>query len=204
MAASTHYALRTTHYALRTTHYALMNKQTLLSLPIFLFLAFGCARAQDAEQVADPATPADISWVGMTDALATSGASDKKILVDFYTDWCGWCKRMDRDTYADPAVMAYLDEHFLTVKFNPEKAGTVTYDGTEYSNGDFAAAFSVRGYPATGFFNENNEVITLLPGYMKAADFLNVLRFIAEDHYLEKTFEEFLAGSDVEGATGEG
>ena len=158
-----------------------------------LLLTGACADAQTEEKVqGDPVQAATIAWVGMTEALQQSDSTGKKILIDFYTDWCGWCKRMDKAIYADSNVIAYLNEHFLPVKLNPEKEGTIEYMGGEYTNRQFASAFEVRGYPATGFMNEKNEVITLLPGaVLDPNEFLTVLRYIAEDHYLTLSFEDF-------------
>lgn len=158
-----------------------------------LLLTGACADAQTEEKVqGDPVQAAGIAWVGMSEALRQSDSTGKKILIDFYTDWCGWCKRMDKAIYADSNVIAYLNEHFLSVKLNPEKEGKIEYMGGEYTNRQFASAFEVRGYPATGFMNEKNEVITLLPGaVLDPNEFLTVLRYIAEDHYLTLSFEDF-------------
>ena len=137
----------------------------------------------------------EVEWTDINSALSQAQTADKKILVDFYTDWCGWCKVMDRKTYSDSSVIAYMNEHFLAVKFNPEKGDSVIYDGESYSARQFAASMRVRGYPATGFINENNEVITLLPGFVEADEFLTVLQFIGDDHYLNTSFEDYVEGN---------
>ena len=171
----------------------MIMQRYITTVLLAVLLTGACADAQtEGETQVEAAQGATIAWVGMTEALQQSDSTGRKILIDFYTDWCGWCKRMDKAIYADSSVIAYLNEHFLPVKLNPEKAGTIEYMGSEYSNRDFAAAFQVRGYPATGFMNEKNEVITLLPGaVLDPNEFLTVLRYIAEDHYLTLSFEEF-------------
>lgn len=171
-----------------------MSRLTLLSLAFIAFLSVSALNAQETPEVA--ACADTIEWVDINDALQRSVDEKKKILIDFYADWCGWCKKMDKTTYADSAVIAYLNDNYLTVKLNPEKHGSVELDGTTYSGRQFAQAMSVTGYPATGFINESNEVITLLTGYREAGQFLSVLRYIAEDHYLTISFDEFLAMAD--------
>src|SRR5438309_1785572 len=74
-----------------------------------------------------------VSWKTINEALDQAPKNNKKIVLDVFTDWCGWCKRMDRDTYADSAVAAYLDEHFVASKMNPEKEGSLDFDGKKFS-----------------------------------------------------------------------
>ena len=160
-----------------------MNKRTLVVAAMVFLFAFNVQAQEKA---------AGIQWLDINTALEQAKTSNKKILIDFYTDWCGWCKRMDRDTYADSGVAAYVREHYLAVKFNPEKGDSVIYDGSTYSARQFAAAWQVRGYPATGFVNENGEVLTLMPGYQKPDAFLRFLQYFGGDHHLTGSFEDFV------------
>ena len=166
--------------------------RTILGTLFLVMLVAACTEAWSAGESEGDEEGPKIAWITMNEALEQTEATGKKILIDFYTDWCGWCKRMDKTTYADSAVVAYMNENFLSVKLNPEKNGTVSYEGGEYSNREFTSAFRVRGYPATGFMNEKNEVITLVPGaIIEPTEFLTILQYIAEDHYLTSTFDEY-------------
>lgn len=94
---------------------------------------------------------------------------DKKIaLVDAYTDWCGWCKRMDKDTYANPDIIKKINKHFVPIKFNPELSKTYTLDGQEYSGGQLLAMLSQNrrtGYPTTFFIITSKNTVYAVSGY---------------------------------------
>ncbi|MGA7160562.1 MAG: DUF255 domain-containing protein [Bacteroidota bacterium] len=133
-----------------------------------------------------------MQWSSFDAGMKRAKNRHKKVLVDVYTDWCGWCKKMDSEVYADSAVRDYLSKNFVIVKMNAEEDVKIHYKGEEYSPAQLAAAFGVDGYPATLFLKEDNEPITLLPGYVEAPMFLHVLSFIAEDQYEKKQFSEYL------------
>lgn len=137
------------------------------------------------------------SWKSFDDGLTQAKGTSRKILVDVYTDWCTWCKKMDAEVYTDPAVKDYLSKNYVIVKMNAEAEGTVHYKGNDYSPGELAAAFGVNGYPATLFLRSDSEPITLLPGYMEAPMFLHVLTYIAENHYEKKKFDQYLKEKGV-------
>ncbi len=137
-------------------------------------------------------------WNSFDNGLEHAKVSHKKILVDVYTDWCGWCKKMDEEVYADPKVKEYLTKNFVTVKVNAEAEGTIHYKGNVYSPAQLAAAFGVTGYPATLFLKEDGDPITLLPGYMEAPMFIHVLSFVAENQYEKKQFDQYLKEKGVE------
>src|SRR5580700_4172641 len=60
-----------------------------------------------------------IKWMSLSDAdKLNQGPKKKKIFVDIYTDWCGWCKRLDATTYQDPKVVKYVNDNFYAVKLN--------------------------------------------------------------------------------------
>lgn len=121
-----------------------------------------------------------LKWHNFTDGLAKAKKENKILLVDFYTDWCGWCKKMDASTYKDSKVVNYLKENFVTVKINPEKEGNVSFQGNDYKLGEFAAAAGVNGFPATGFFTAKEEFIRTFPGYMDTDTFLDLLQKLVQ------------------------
>jgi thioredoxin-related protein len=129
------------------------------------------------------ANPETIEWKSIVQALDSAPKQGKLIVLDVYTDWCGWCKRMDRDTYADSSVAAYLNSRFVASKMNPEKAGDLMYDGKKFTQAEFGQALGIRGYPATVFFNEKGEVLTVVPGYIAAKEFLPMLKYFGEGIY---------------------
>lgn len=130
-------------------------------------------------------------WKNVNEALESAPKQNRKIILDVYTDWCGWCKRMDRDTYADSSVAAYIGEHYVASKMNPEKEGKVRFRDQDFTQAQFGAAMDIKGYPATAFFNEKGELLTVVGGYMGPKDFLRVLKFFGEDAHTKMSWEEY-------------
>ena len=135
------------------------------------------------------------SWKSFDEGIALAMKENKKILIDVYTDWCGWCKKMDREVYADAKVMAILKTKFIVMKLNAESDEQITYNGEKLSKARFAQAVGVTGYPATLFLQPDAKPITLLPGYVEAKRFASILTFVGDDHYTTISFQDYLRKS---------
>lgn len=144
-----------------------------------------------------------INWMTMNEALAAQKEQPKKIFMDVYTTWCGPCKLMDRNTFANKKVAAFINENFYAVKFNAEGTEPVNYQGFEYTNPNyqegrrgrnathfFADALRLQGYPSLVFFEENGTLIQALPGYKSPQDIEIFLKMIANDDYKSLTTTE--------------
>jgi len=104
---------------------------------------------------------------------------NKIILVDAYTEWCGWCKKMDKDTYANPEVIKKINQHFIAIKFNPE----ISFDG--YKVGDqvvnnqqlygLLTQGKSTGFPTTYYITPSKNSLLIDVGYKGPQDFLKVL-----------------------------
>jgi thioredoxin-related protein len=137
------------------------------------------------------ANMSEVTWRTMPQALEEAPKANKKILLDVYTDWCGWCKRMDKDTYSEASVAQYLGQHFIASKMNPEKEGEILYDGKKYTQREFGQALGINGYPATAVFNEKGELLTVIPGYIAAGEFIRILKYFGDDIYLKMKWDEY-------------
>jgi thioredoxin-related protein len=133
----------------------------------------------------------NLPWQSFNNGFADAKKSGKKVMVDVYTDWCGWCKRLDKDVYGNASVAAYLRDHFVLVKLNPETNTTVKYKDTSYAAGVFAQGFGITGYPTILFFEPGGEPIDRLGGYVPAEKFLPIIKFIGEDFYKKMSWDDF-------------
>lgn len=114
----------------------------------------------------------EIKWLDFNKGYELAKKKNKILLVDVYTDWCGWCKRMDRDAYGKANIINAVNADFIPVKFNPEIAGmTYTYEGKSYTGEQLAGVISnyqINGYPTTVFYYPKTKKTELLVGYRNA------------------------------------
>jgi len=100
-------------------------------------------------------------------------------LVDAYTDWCGWCKKMDRDTYTNSDIIKALNKDFIVIKFNPELENIVyELDGNKITGRELFGQLTQgksTGFPTTYFIQPNKKQIQIAAGYLAPNDFMKVL-----------------------------
>ena len=144
-----------------------------------------------------------IQWLTWEEAvrLSQTDLHPKKVFVDVYTDWCGWCKRMDKDTFQHPEVAAYMQDNFYMVKLNAEGKDPIVFLGKTFRyvpSGKRGyhelAATLLQGkmsYPSVVFLNENLKVLSPVAGYQKAEPFLHIARYFGDNIYKEKDWQSY-------------
>jgi len=140
-----------------------------------------------------PVPEGEVKWMTFAEAVEKSKTEKRKIFIDVYTDWCGWCKVMDKNTFSEAKVARILNEKFYPVKFNAEQRESVVFGGTTYkfvesgNSGYHELAVALlnkkMSYPTVVFLDENFGMIQPLPGYLKPEEFHPIIQFIGEDHY---------------------
>jgi len=174
-----------------------MKKSLFISLIIIASaLIVLPAGAQSQKSQTPPSSSAKIKWMDFEEAVALNKKKPKKIFIDMYTDWCGWCKKMDGATFINPVIVEYMNANYYAVKFNAERKDTVVYNGTKFVNPNPTGQRSSHqlamellsgrmSYPSFIFLDENLNKITTVPGYRKAPEFESILHFFGENAYLK-------------------
>jgi thioredoxin-related protein len=176
------------------------NLATLFILFSAIFL-FGFTASTDNTVPASTAVKAkgEVKWLTFEEAVLQQQKKPKKLLIDIYTDWCGYCKKMDKNTYSDPIVAAYINEHYYPVKFNAEDKQPVKFkDRTfvfkpEYKSHELAISLlnGKMSYPSTVFLDEQMNMIQPLPGYLEAKEFGTILRYFGENAHKKMSWEQY-------------
>ena len=146
----------------------------------------------------------EIKWVSLEEAVELSKKTPKKIMIDVYTKWCGPCKMLDRNTFQNKDVAAYVSEHYYAVKFNAEGNDEITFKGKTYSNPNYDPAkasrrnsahqltrfFGVRAYPTVIFLDENLEFLAPIRGYKNPQQLELYLKLFKNNDHIDLTTQE--------------
>jgi len=135
-----------------------------------------------------------IKWVAFNDGIAQVKKTKKPALIDFYADWCHWCKVMDSKTFTDAEVKQILTEQYITIRIDPDKEkGKLQYDGKTFTAMEFAQGLGIQGFPSVVFMDSQAKLITVLPGYVDAKTLLPILGYIRKECYEQKvTLEDYI------------
>ncbi|MBM1106411.1 DUF255 domain-containing protein [Aurantibacter crassamenti] len=147
----------------------------------------------------------EVEWLTWSEAaeMAATDKKPKKVFVDIYTDWCGWCKKMDKDTFQNEEVAEYMSKNYYMVKLDGEGKEEIEYKGKTFKfvpsgrNGyhEFAAALmqGKMSYPTTVFLDEEMNMLSPVPGYQKPKPFLEIAKYFGENIYKNKDWKEYTA-----------
>ncbi len=123
--------------------------------------------------------PQTLKWYTPAEGFAKAAKENKTVLLDAYTEWCGWCKVMDTATYGKQNVIDLLNKDFVCVKYNPETDGNISIAGNSMTPEQFGKSFKISGYPATAFYTSKGEFIQTITGYIEQEEFsTKILPFI--------------------------
>ena len=143
-----------------------------------------------------------IKWMSWEEAVKKSKTEQRKIFVDIYTDWCTWCKRMDKATFQDESIAKYMNENYYAVKFDAEQKKAINFRGKTYEFVNHGrrgynqlAAELTQGrlsYPTIVFLDEKINIIQPIPGFRAKAEFEMMMTFFAEDFYKDTPWKTYV------------
>jgi thioredoxin-related protein len=142
-----------------------------------------------------------VNWVSFSKAVELNKKDPKPFLVDIYTDWCGWCKKMDRDTYANPVIAKYINTNYHAVKMDGEGKDPITYKEYTFKFKDQGrtgyhelSALLMNGklsYPTTVIMSKEEKLLDRIPGYLDAKKMEMVLAYFTSKDRKTKKWGQF-------------
>jgi thioredoxin-related protein len=149
---------------------------TMLIAPALAFAVLSAAMAASATQAGD----GGIQWLSYAEGRQRGEAENKKVFLVFNADWCRYCLKMEKETFQDPTVIAYVNRNFVPVTVNSDKEHEI------------AADYNVKGLPSTWFISEKGDRIGNRPGFIPAKEMLSILKYIGSDSYQSMSYQDFV------------
>lgn len=143
----------------------------------------------------------EVRWMNIDEVQVAMKKQPKMVWIDVYTDWCGWCKRMDKTTFSNPNVIKYLNEHFYAVKLDAEQQSDIRFMGKMYPfvATERANAFATEllkgqmSYPTSVFMEPNFQNAMPIPGYQDVKNMEMILKYLAQGLYKNTPFDKYAA-----------
>lgn len=168
---------------------------------IIVFIAFGTLLSF---QAATKSSEKEINWLTIEEAVELQKKEPRKIIMDVYTNWCGPCKLLDKNTFHNEDVVDYVNKYYYAVKFNAEGNSEITFNEKTFKNPSFDPAkvnrrnspheftryLKVRAYPTMVFFDEEANFIAPISGYLKPQQIELYLKLFQSDKYKEMDTQE--------------
>ena len=156
----------------------------------------------------------EIKWISLEDAVYLQEAAPRNIIIDMYTKWCGPCRLLDRNTFANKDVAKYINENFYSVILNDECNEVVNFKGFTFENTIYdparanrrnsshqlSQAFRIQAFPTIVFLDKSSNLLHKLRGYKTPKQLEVYLKLFTDDNYknynsqeeFNKFFESFV------------
>lgn len=164
----------------------------ILSILTFLFFFAPSADAQRK-----------IQWKTWAEVIELQKKESRKIFVDIHTEWCGWCKKMDKATFQKDHIAKFVNENYYAVKFDAEDKSDIRFNGRVYkyiksgkSGYNELAVELTRGklsFPTIVFIDEELNIIQPIPGFQDVNTFEMIMNYFAGDHYKTTPWKRYTA-----------
>jgi thioredoxin-related protein len=140
-----------------------------------------------------------LHWMSLQEVEAAMQKEKRPILIDLYTDWCGWCKVMDKKTYSNQHVIDYLQEKFYPVRLDAETRETLQWGNKAYNynaenkTNDLAIylTYGRLSYPTTVIIPTDNSGPQPVPGYHDPKEFELIVRYFGDGKYGKQPFDAY-------------
>jgi thioredoxin-related protein len=181
-----------------------MKKITTYSVLFLTFILLSSFKGGDDKKIQKATPDEKIKWYSFQEAYDLNKTKPKKIFIDVFTEWCGWCKKMDASTFTDPRVIKLMNKYFYAVKLDAEMKDTVVMDSAKFVNPNpmikrsthqLATALlnNQMSYPTTVYLNEKFALLSQpIPGYQTPENLEPILFFLGEELFNKQSWDEFV------------
>ncbi|MDR3678768.1 MAG: DUF255 domain-containing protein [Flavipsychrobacter sp.] len=168
----------------------------LLLLAILFISATGVTMAGDKDKKEDNS---EIHWLTLDELQVKMKEQPRKVYIDIYTDWCGWCKVMEKKTFTNPSVIKYFNNNFYAVRLNAERKDTLMFAGKMYyydanAKANTLAVELMRGsmsFPTSIFMLEDFQNPQPVPGYLEVGNIEKISKYFGDNTFKHVSWPEY-------------
>ena len=158
-----------------------------LSFATLLILILGCGKIETGA-----AATGNLKWLSFSQGYELALKEKKHLLVDFYADWCKWCRVMETETFTKPDVINKLNADYVTARVYVDRPEKIQFRGMSMSSEEFASGMGINSLPTLMFFDKNGEALTKVPGFIDEKTMLPFLAYISSECYNKQvSFDEY-------------